>query len=74
MLVRQALLQGTLAEMCRIDSADNPADPLFKPSFFRVKPNNTLALAFKTGYLNTPVRAATTSASARNTPRPCLQF
>jgi len=65
-LVRQALLHGTLAEVCRLGSADNPADALSEPSFLRVKPNPTLSTALASGYLHTPIRATTTSASARN--------
>ena len=69
MLVRQALLHGTLAEVCRLDSADNPADALSKPSFLRVKPNPTLSTALASGCFHTPIRATTTSASALNGPR-----
>lgn len=74
MLARQALLHGTVAEVCRIDSCDNPADGPSKPTFHRVKPSATLATALTTGTLDTPVRAATTSSTARNTPRPDLTF
>lgn len=51
MLARQALLQGTFAEVCRIGRADNPADELSKASYLRVKPNTTLATALTTGRL-----------------------
>jgi len=73
-LARQALLHGTVAEVCRVDSADNPADALSKPSYLRVKPNFSLALALATGRLRTPIRATTTSALARNSPRAGLTF
>ena len=73
-LVRQALLQGTVAEVCRVDSSDNPADALSKPSFLGVKPNPTLTAALASGTLRTPIRATTTSVSARNSPRAGLTF
>lgn len=73
-LLRQALVQGTLAEVCRTDSAGNPADALSKPSYASINPNTALANALATGYLVAPVRAATTNSSARNPSRPGFTF
>jgi len=58
-LFRQARHQGTVAEVCRVDSADNPADALSKPTFLRVKPNDSLAAALSSSQLRTPIRANT---------------
>jgi len=69
-LVRQALLQGTVSEVCRVDSEENPGDALSKPSVLRVKPNNPSAAAFSSARLRTPMRATTTSSSARNSRGP----
>jgi len=73
-LVQQALLQGTVAEVCRLEVEDNPADALSKPSFLRVKPNDSLAAALSSGRLRMAIRAKTTSSSARNSPRASLTF
>jgi len=69
-LVRQALLQGTVSEVCRLESEENPGDALSKPSVLRVKPNNPRAAALSSSRLRTPIRATTTSSSARNSRGP----
>lgn len=71
-LVLPAHRYATLYEVFRVKSADTPSNALFMPSHSRLKPKSFLKTARASGYLDTPVRAATTSAAAHNSPRPDL--
>lgn len=68
-LVLPAHRYDTLYEVFRVKSADNPSDALSMPSHSRLKPKSFLTTARASGYLNTPVRAATTMAAVSNSRR-----
>lgn len=67
--LRCALLDGSMAAIHHVHGQHNPADPLFKPTWSRPKPNNALKVALHTGILDTPTTSQATSDTYRTSPR-----
>jgi len=70
LMLRRALLDGTIRALHLVHGAHNPADALSKRTFARLAPNDALNEVLSTGMLRPVIRAHTNSADYRNARRP----